>query len=142
MSFDSEMVDLAYEILQEFGKNAVYTVLATGTYTPSTSTIAGQTATTYNIKIGPPGNYGKFADLINKMGFREFLERDETQIGIASKELTLASAPVPVIGHLITFNSTTWTVTRIERIYSGESVALFILSISEIQTNFAQPVNS
>ena len=116
---DEEAAAEIAAVLAEVGKSIVYTIVSGNDYDPATGETATGTTSTYSLKSIPPFEYEqKYID-------GDIVRAGDMLTGIEGDGLLFTPAP----GVLITFDSMTWTVVSVQRYYSGEDVALYMLQL-------------
>jgi len=114
---DTELIPEILEILEEFGKDAVFQVPATKTYDPTTGDVTEGSVTSHTKKITPPAPY--------KQGYvkDDLIQVGDVQVYLAASGLTFT----PTNGYAVVFDSMTWRIEYANPIYTGELVALWEL---------------
>ena len=104
-------------IVSDKGKTVVYSV-TTNTYVATTG-VNTQTTTAHTVKVTPP------KEPETRLVDGVLVKQGDAFVSLADFEIPFT----PKTGDEITFDSETWVVIAIEKLYSGELVALWNLQI-------------
>ncbi len=114
---DDELVPVAKQMLDDFGRDVVYVVDA-GVFDPATSTVT-DSKTDEAVKIVPPFPYE-----------RRFEDGDTIVEGDMLSYMAAQNSPVtPILGATIKDGSQHWKIVNVDPIYSGNSLALWKLQL-------------
>lgn len=119
---DRTMVPKVHSIIQKYGKLVTFQRSLSGAYDPLTGTTAQGTTASYQVKVTPPSG--------------EVQRREEgsgnlpvvlTRIYLPAKDLTFT----PTKDMTVIVDGTTFRITQIEPVYTGELIALYGLTIEK-----------
>lgn len=118
MSFATEMIACARDLIQEFGESVSIQRVAEGAYDPTDGTVAAGTTTNYSA-YGAPVDYNTN-------------EIDGNTIRINDIKLWLetpTTGEVPAIGDVVTLNSTAYRVMNVEQLRAQGSDIVYLLQL-------------
>jgi len=115
---DNALVPVSLDLINSFGKDGTFTVKDSEAYDPSTGVVSVTTSTVV-IKMSPPTPYER--RYING----DLVKAGDTEVLIAASGLTFT----PDEGQKVEFDSETWNVVSVGRLYSGESIAVYRLQL-------------
>lgn len=113
MTFETDMVDVASELIIEFGKTVTATTFSSEVYSPSAGTVS-RTETETSIVISPPHPYNSkwLSDSLVQSGDFECITPSKDAVVTPHKGMTL-----------LLETGETWTVVEVGRLYVGDSSA-------------------
>ena len=116
---DVNLRAVALDIITEFGKDLTFYNTVEGTYDPDTRETTPASETTYTVRTSPP-EYEKRYEL------GQTVRTGRLQVLIPAKDLNATfAADVLDTGCRVDFDSTSWQITEIERVYSGDQVCVY-----------------
>lgn len=125
-ALDDKLVPKAKELIDKFGKVVVFKVRSSKSYDTATL-VASKTETDVSVKVTPPSPYN--ARLVDN----DLIRDGDMQIAFsptAIDETTrVAITFTPEEGMIVVVDSANWKIVRINSIYSGESIALWVLTL-------------
>lgn len=120
-SLDNTLLSEVLTILQEYGATATWERKSTGSaFDPVAGAYTG-TATnqSWTVKVLPPGNYVKY------WSNGEPVVASKLQSGVAGKDLAFT----PANGDFITIGVSSFIVTKVYPIFSGDQVCLWVVDL-------------
>lgn len=117
---DDKLVPKAKTLCETYGKSMVFTYFTSGpTYDPTTGQVSSST-TTATVKCTPPEKYKE------KYEEGEVSEMEMMVTYLPAEDLAFT----PDKNIKVAFDGEDWTIIQIERHYTGESIALYELTLS------------
>lgn len=123
---DDILVPKAKDLIDRFGKVATFKVQSSETYDTATG-ITGETETEVSVKVTPPSPYN------DRLVDNDLIRAGDMQIAFAPTALDettgVAISFTPENGMKVVLDSATWKVERVNSVYSGDSIALYVLTL-------------
>ena len=117
--FDLEFVPMALDMIEEFGKLAVFSTTPQQGFDPTKGEAINIDPLNYIRKISPPFPYEqKYID-------GNMIQQDDCWAYLASSGLNFT----PLKGMSVTFDRLVFKIMTIKPIYSGEQICLFLLQL-------------
>ncbi len=117
--FDTEMSELAQELIDDFGTTYKFTVVDSPTYSTVTLAVTNSGETEESLKVSP---ILRASDKLVRAGL---VRADDSKIIIATKSLTFTLK----IDMKIEISGKKWTIIRIDTHESGDDTAAFTVHI-------------
>lgn len=130
-TLDAILVPRVMALIERFGKLASFTVLSSSTYDPATGGVveSAEVGSPVRIKVTPPTPYAR------RFVGNDAMREGDIQIGFSPVAPDAdTGAPisfVPVLGMDVSIDSVSLETVAVDIVYSGESVALYILTLRE-----------
>jgi hypothetical protein len=116
---DTEFLEDVYEIIDEFGKVVTFWVYGSAVYDPTTGKEISGDATQYNLKVIPPYSIElRYVD-------GDLIKAGDMLSGVPAKDIEFT----PAKGIKVTVDSYIWTIVRVQPIYSGEWICLYLFQL-------------
>jgi len=117
---DRALLPAVFGILADFGKDMDWLVADTAAvYDPITGDVVKNAPTTFTVKSLPPGDFSNFfAD-------KATIRQTDLQTGVAGQGLAFEPTP----GTSVVFDGREYLVERVQPVYSGESVTLWLANL-------------
>lgn len=114
-ALDVRMIPRVFEMVQRLGKPITFHVLSGGSYDPSTRRVVNGSETLVDLRVTPPQRV--------KLQFQPdaTLKEGDAEVYLPAQDLTFE----PTVGWPVTIDSVMYAVVKVEKIYSGEQVALW-----------------
>jgi len=122
-TLDVNLRAVALDIITRFGKNLTFYNTKEGSYDPDTRETTPASVTTEIVKCSPP-EYEKRYQL------EETVRTGRVFTLIPDQDLPSGFSDRLDTGQRVDFDDTSWTITDIERIYSGDQIAVYQVFMS------------
>jgi len=120
-AFDTEMAELAVEMVAEFGTSATFYVTAFGVYDPDTLTVTGEATSEHVSLVSPPSDY--------REDFKLMDNPSATALQIIVPATNIEFTPELGMRVTVTQHNTDSNIMHIHRLASGDDVAAYVLSL-------------
>ena len=117
-TLDVNLRAVALDIITRFGKNLTFYNTKEGTYNPDTRETTPAVETTEVVKCSPP-EYEKRYEL------GEVVRTGRVRILIPDQDLPSGFSDRLDTGQRVDFDGTSWQITDINRVYSGDQIAVY-----------------
>lgn len=118
-ALDTEMRQVAFDLIDEFGKTLTYNMNLADTFDPATGGVTAGSPASVNRKSIPPYKYeDQYID-------GDLIRVGDMQTGVAALGLTFT----PEKQMVVNFDNLNWDVKAVNPIYSGTQIALYILQL-------------
>jgi hypothetical protein len=120
---DAELVPLALEVIEEYGKAVDYVLVKSKTYDPATGNVSGDVMAVPGVKVAPPEDYPP-----------RVTASSGGLIEVGDKKITTAAAyfvdyDAPTTGDHISYDGTTYYVRQVTTVFSGDLPCLYVLQV-------------
>jgi len=116
---DTEVLADVLEVLNEYGKEAVFTAYPASAYDPTTGEGAPGAAWEYSHRIIPPDAVA----LQHVDG--DTIQSGDMVTGVAASGIEFT----PSTAVKVTIDSVMWSIVRVAPVYSGQRIALYVLQL-------------
>lgn len=121
---DAEIIPLAYELCEEFGKQIEYTITGVTAYNPDTQTSEPTKTKLAHCKMFPPEDYSTFAT-VNSSGL---IEEGDKEAYLPSQYFNDAGLE-PTEEDFAEFDGDKWIVKKVEAVFSGDEIAVYKMQL-------------
>jgi len=118
-SLDTTLIPKIKSVLDDYGKDAVFTVHGISVYDPDEGSVVESGSVDYTVKITPPENYT--SNLVDG----DIIKDNDCKVSVAASGLAF----VPETQMKVTFDNQVWRVVGVNTEYTGESIGLYSMQL-------------
>lgn len=120
-ALDTKLLAAVYDIAQTYGKDLVFSVPGTKTYSASTGKVTEGSVVSHTVKTTPPSPYGR------ALRDGDVVQERDVSVLLPTKNLGFT----PDLGMGVTFDGEQFDVVGLNPLYSGDSVCAYEVQLRQ-----------